>query len=44
MATVQPTTRETPDQVFEHFDIHGFTDTKPSENKIAFSDGLFTTS
>lgn len=33
MATVQRTTRETPDQAFEHFDIHGFTDTGPSENR-----------
>ena len=33
MATVKRTTRETPDQAFEHFDIHGFTDTRPSENR-----------
>ena len=33
MATVQRTTRETPDQAFEHFDIYGFTDTRPSENR-----------
>ena len=44
MATVKRTTRETPDQVFEHFDIYGFTYTRPSENRITFSDGLFTTS
>ena len=40
MATVKRTTRETPDQAFEHFDIYGFTDTRPSENRITFSDGL----